>query len=99
MPRRGKKRSPAASMRLGVLLLGLAGINVYVFFLRGGTSLRDVLKAQSTHAAAPGGAVDGDPLAPPGAAGAGPKTLPPEKVPPPVLEDEDARRVEGKMEK
>ncbi len=35
-------------MRLGVLLAGLVGINVYVFFFNHGTAPRDVLKVQST---------------------------------------------------
>jgi hypothetical protein len=35
------------------VLAGLCGLNVYVFFVRGGTSLRDVLHAQSTAPLAP----------------------------------------------
>jgi murein DD-endopeptidase MepM/ murein hydrolase activator NlpD len=36
------------SLRLGVLLAGLVGINVYVFFFNRGTAPRDVLNLQST---------------------------------------------------
>jgi murein DD-endopeptidase MepM/ murein hydrolase activator NlpD len=37
-------------LRLAALLLALVVVNIYVFFFRGGTSLRDVLKAQQVHA-------------------------------------------------
>jgi len=100
MPRRRKQRTVAASVRLGVLLSALVGINIYVFFFRGGTSLRDVLKAQAVHGSpAAGGSSEGDPMPGPATAGLQKPTLPPEKVPPPVLEDEDARRIEGTMGK
>jgi murein DD-endopeptidase MepM/ murein hydrolase activator NlpD len=81
-------------LRLGLLLCGLVAINVYVFFYRGGTSLRDVLKAQSMNNASAqalgGGPSEGDPPAPG-------KLAPPEKIPAPVMEDEDAHRIEGTM--
>lgn len=35
------------SMRLGLLFAVLVGINVYVFFFRGGTSIQDILKASA----------------------------------------------------
>jgi murein DD-endopeptidase MepM/ murein hydrolase activator NlpD len=75
-----------------LLLCGLVAINVYVFFYRGGTSLKDVLKAQSMQppgAQAAGGG-EGDPVAPIKAQAA-------EKIPAPVMEDEDAQRLEGTM--
>jgi murein DD-endopeptidase MepM/ murein hydrolase activator NlpD len=48
--RRRKRRSAEVrnSLRLGVLLAGLVGINVYVFFFNHGTAPRDVLNLQST---------------------------------------------------
>ena len=36
------------SLRLGVLLTALVGINVYVFFFNHGTAPREVLNLQST---------------------------------------------------
>ncbi|MCC6747434.1 MAG: peptidoglycan DD-metalloendopeptidase family protein [Deltaproteobacteria bacterium] len=36
-----------ASLRLGALFAALVGINVYVFFFRGGTSIRDVMKTSA----------------------------------------------------
>ena len=35
-------------MRLGVVLVGLVGINVYVFFFNRGTAPREILNMQST---------------------------------------------------
>src|SRR3954471_18855904 len=48
--RRRKRRSVELrnSLRLGALLVALAGINVYVFFFNRGTAPRDVLNMQST---------------------------------------------------
>jgi murein DD-endopeptidase MepM/ murein hydrolase activator NlpD len=48
--RRRKRRSAELrnSLRLGVLLAGLVGINVYVFFFNRGTAPREVLNLQST---------------------------------------------------
>jgi murein DD-endopeptidase MepM/ murein hydrolase activator NlpD len=48
--RRRKRRSAEVrnSLRLGVLLAGLVGINVYVFFFNHGTAPREVLNLQST---------------------------------------------------
>ncbi len=37
-----------SSFRLGVLLVGLIGVNVYVFFFNGKTAPREVLNLQST---------------------------------------------------
>ena len=37
-----------SSFRLGVLLVGLVGVNVYVFFFNGKTAPREVLNLQST---------------------------------------------------
>jgi murein DD-endopeptidase MepM/ murein hydrolase activator NlpD len=49
-PRRRKRRSAELrnSLRLGVVLATLVGINVYVFFFNRGTAPRDVLNLQST---------------------------------------------------
>ncbi|HVX97595.1 MAG TPA: peptidoglycan DD-metalloendopeptidase family protein [Polyangia bacterium] len=49
-PRRRKRRKAELrnSLRLGVVLAGLVGINVYVFFFNRGTAPRDVLNLQST---------------------------------------------------
>jgi murein DD-endopeptidase MepM/ murein hydrolase activator NlpD len=45
---RAKRRAGwRGSMRLGALFAVLVGINVYVFFFRGGTSIHDVLKTSS----------------------------------------------------
>jgi murein DD-endopeptidase MepM/ murein hydrolase activator NlpD len=47
LTRRGRSRRPQGwrgSMRLGALFAVLVGINIYVFFFRGGTSIKDVLK-------------------------------------------------------
>src|SRR5437016_4013172 len=70
MPRRRKRRSWQGSLRLGALLSVLLAINVYVFFFRGGTSLRDILKAQSVGGEAPdapnGAQSVGGLIAPPG---------------------------------
>jgi murein DD-endopeptidase MepM/ murein hydrolase activator NlpD len=48
--RRRKRRSTELrnSARLGIVLAGLVGINVYVFFFNHGTAPRDVLNVQST---------------------------------------------------
>jgi murein DD-endopeptidase MepM/ murein hydrolase activator NlpD len=51
LARRRRKRRNAEvrnSLRLGVLLTGLIGINVYVFFFNHGTAPREVLNLQST---------------------------------------------------
>src|SRR5215510_3832542 len=53
MPRRTQRRSLAGSFRLSMLLALLCGINVYVFFLRPGSSLRDVLQSQAVQGATP----------------------------------------------
>jgi murein DD-endopeptidase MepM/ murein hydrolase activator NlpD len=50
LPRRRRKRRSAEirnSLRLGLLLAGLVGINVYVFFFNRGTAPREVLKPAS----------------------------------------------------
>jgi len=56
--RRGTRRKSGwqGSMRLGALFAVLVGINVYVFFFRGGTSIHDVLKtsAMAKPSAGPG---------------------------------------------
>src|SRR5262245_59281256 len=95
MPARRRTRPRhRGTLRLGLLLCGLVAINVYVFFYRGGTNLREVLQKQSMSnpsvAASGGGAADGDPALPGKLAAA-------EKIPPPVMEDEDAHRIEGTM--
>src|SRR5512137_3043110 len=79
------------SLRLFVLLAVLVGVNVYVFFYRGGTSVKDVLKAAAlphqksamgpTGIAGPGGARKGAKGARPaaiplGKAAPAPSTLP-----------------------
>jgi murein DD-endopeptidase MepM/ murein hydrolase activator NlpD len=48
--RRRRRRSGVmkSSLRLGVLLVGLVGVNVYVFFFNRKTAPRDVLNMQST---------------------------------------------------
>jgi murein DD-endopeptidase MepM/ murein hydrolase activator NlpD len=51
LPRKRRKRRSAEirnSVRLGLLLAGLVGINVYVFFFNRGTAPREVLKPAST---------------------------------------------------
>ena len=51
LPRKRRKRRSAEirnSLRLGLLLAGLVGINVYVFFFNRGTAPREVLKPAST---------------------------------------------------
>jgi murein DD-endopeptidase MepM/ murein hydrolase activator NlpD len=51
LPRKRRKRRSAEirnSLRLGVLLAGLVGINIYVFFFNRGTAPREVLKPAST---------------------------------------------------
>jgi murein DD-endopeptidase MepM/ murein hydrolase activator NlpD len=95
MPARRRTRPRhRGTLRLGLLLCGLVAINVYVFFYRGGTNLRDVLKAQSLAPNTPGaqaaGGGEGDAPSPV-------KAPPAEKIPAPVMEDEDARRIEGTM--
>lgn len=51
MPRRRRRRTKKqkarlqATFRLGAVLLLLVGVNIYVFFFRGGTSIDDVAKA------------------------------------------------------
>ncbi len=42
-----RKSSFKGSLRLGVLFAVLLGINAYVFFFRGGTSIQDILKASA----------------------------------------------------
>lgn len=71
-PKPAKRRSGwQGSMRLGALFAVLVGVNVYVFFFRGGTSIRDVLKsgaiAKRPAAAATSSSGSGDPAAQPGA--------------------------------
>jgi len=51
LPRKRRKRRSAEirnSLRLGVLLTGLVGINIYVFFFNRGTAPREVLKPAAT---------------------------------------------------
>src|SRR5215831_15279301 len=50
LARRRKRRSSEkrSSVRLGVLLVGLVGVNVYVFLFNHRTAPRDVLHMQST---------------------------------------------------
>ena len=58
---KGKKKRRASpwqgSVRLGMVFVVLIGVNVYFFFLRGGTSLRALMKttelAKSTSSTAP----------------------------------------------
>ncbi|HET6150796.1 MAG TPA: peptidoglycan DD-metalloendopeptidase family protein [Polyangia bacterium] len=55
MPRKRRKRRSAEirnSLRLGLLLSGLVGINIYVFFFNRGTAPREVLKPAATAQAA-----------------------------------------------
>ena len=42
-----RKNGWQGSMRLGALFAVLVGINIYVFFFRGGTSIRDLLKTSA----------------------------------------------------
>ena len=46
--RRRRSREVGRPLRLGVLLVGLVGINVYVFFFNHGTAPREILNMQST---------------------------------------------------
>ena len=46
--RRRRSREGGKHLRLGVLLVGLVGINVYVFFFNRGTAPREILNMQST---------------------------------------------------
>jgi murein DD-endopeptidase MepM/ murein hydrolase activator NlpD len=87
--RRRKRRSTELrnSARLGIVLAGLVGINVYVFFFNHGTAPRDVLNVQSTSKS-----LDGprrDLLAKDAARArgllAGSSTAPTEAPPPPAL--------------
>jgi murein DD-endopeptidase MepM/ murein hydrolase activator NlpD len=51
LPRKRRKRRSAElrnSLRLGLLLTGLVGINIYVFFFNRGTAPREVLKPAAT---------------------------------------------------
>jgi murein DD-endopeptidase MepM/ murein hydrolase activator NlpD len=51
LPRKRRKRRSADfrnSLRLGLLLTGLVGINIYVFFFNRGTAPREVLKPAAT---------------------------------------------------
>src|SRR3954447_7479659 len=90
---KGKKKRRASpwqgSVRLGMVFAVLIGVNVYFFFLRGGTSLRALMKttelAKSNPSAAPV-------VAAPSGVGAAAK---------PKTEDptaEEARVVDGTME-
>ena len=46
--KRARRRSGwAGSMRVGALFAVLLGVNVYVFFFRGGTSIQDILKTNA----------------------------------------------------
>src|SRR5688572_14369284 len=73
--RRARSGTMRSSIRLGVVLALLVGINVYVFFFRGGTSIPDVQKAvkeaKIPGAPAPGGEAPA-PAAKPAAAPAAP---------------------------
>src|SRR5262245_16428271 len=42
--RRARAKGMRSSLRLGLVLALLVGINIYVFFFRGGTSINDVKK-------------------------------------------------------
>ena len=46
--RRRRSREGGKHLRLGVLLVGLVGVNVYVFFFNRGTAPREILNMQST---------------------------------------------------
>ena len=51
LPRKRRKKRSAEirnSLRLGLVLAGLVGINVYIFFFNRGTAPREVLKPAST---------------------------------------------------
>ncbi len=51
LPRKRRKKRSAEirnSLRLGLVLVGLVGINVYIFFFNRGTAPREVLKPAST---------------------------------------------------
>ena len=53
--KRARRRSGwKGSMRLGALFAVLVGINVYVFFFRGGTSIQDILKTSAINKASAG---------------------------------------------
>ena len=53
--KRARRRSGwKGSMRLGALFAVLVGINVYVFFFRGGTSIQDILKTSAINKAKAG---------------------------------------------
>ena len=86
--RRPRRASPwQGTLRVGLVFVGLIGVNVYFFFLRGGTSLRDLLRASEVkRQVGPPGAIASPPTATPSAA----KALPPDV-------DEDARVIEGVM--
>jgi murein DD-endopeptidase MepM/ murein hydrolase activator NlpD len=93
-PKKKRSRRRAApwqgTLRLGLVFVALIGVNVYFFFLRGGTSLRALLKSsEMAKQAGPSAA-----MAPAGASAAkAPAPLGPKKP----GEDEDARVVEGVM--
>src|SRR4051794_7923878 len=94
MPRSKKKKarrvSPwQGSLRIALVFVLLVGINVYFFFLRGGTSLRALLKTAELQKQAV--------IASP-AEGAFPPAPQPKKPAPVVAEDEpDSRVVDGTM--
>src|SRR5262245_10256422 len=89
--RRKRRASPwQGSVRLGIVFAVLIGVNVYFFFLRGGTSLRALMKTTKLAKQNPS-AVPLAPTAAPSPAGA----------PKPKSEDptaDEARVVEGTMQ-
>jgi murein DD-endopeptidase MepM/ murein hydrolase activator NlpD len=96
------RRAPKNSLRLSALLLALVAMNVYVFFFRGGTSVRDVLRSQAVRgapaassSAPPASVLPHEPA--PASANAPATAAAPAAAALPALEDEDARRVEGVM--
>src|SRR4051812_17805410 len=89
-PSRPRKRPRRASpwqgtLRLGLVFTALIGVNFYFFFLRGGTSLRALLRTSELKRQGLAGAED---VAPP---------PPPPARPQPREPDDDARVVEGVM--
>jgi len=90
------------SLRLGAVLAGLVGINIYVFFYKDGTALRDIFKPSSTSKAM-GGRDSGLPPTlnkpPSGAASSGGAAAGPPAAAPPAGTPASggSRAVEGKI--
>jgi murein DD-endopeptidase MepM/ murein hydrolase activator NlpD len=69
-PKRRHKKQPRkasaarGSLRLGLILLALVGINLYVFLWRGGTSIPDVMEQAAVAGDKEGGLSKGDPEEP-----------------------------------